>query len=307
MFKLFFVFLLFISSTYASELKIIFPDQTAPTVNARIFSKYLSKYLNQKIIITEIPGASSMTAMQYLYEFAPKDGNTIGIFYKNAPLIARINYPSINLEKINWLGSTMDGRKDAVILFSWKNIDDELIVGTDNSIVGDPIDFIINNTNIRIKKITGYRTPSDIRLAFQRKEIDSFINSVAGIKTFSPEWLNDNSGVKKLLQFGNGPNRNVEFPDVPTLYEYLSDDNKQLLSIFESQYVLLRPYVAPPNIPENRIKELREAFWLAANDPEYIKEARDKNIDVDPIDYREAESIINKLVNTPKELLDQLR
>ena len=27
------------------------------------------------------------------------------------------------------------------------------------------------------------------------------------------------------------------------------------------------------NIPENRVKELREAFWLAANDPEYIKEA----------------------------------
>jgi hypothetical protein len=295
-----------ITSSIAADLTIIVPDQTAPTVNARIFAKYLSRYLNQKVIITEVPGAASMTAMRYLYDIAPKDGNTIGIFYKNATLMSVLEN-NIDPTKFTWLGSTMDGRRDAVLLLSNVDINQKLIIGSDNAQAGDPIDFITRNTSLDIKKVRGYLNPAEIRLAFQRKEINSLINSAAGIKVSNPEWLDPKSNVKKLLQFGNGFNRNSIFSYVPTLSELISEDKKPLLKLFENQYILLRPYVAPPKIPRSRAAELRSAFIKAVNDPEYLKEAGENNIDVSLIDYLEAESIVADLVSTPKDLLIQLK
>jgi len=288
------VFLLFIVPVKAETLTIILPvAEDSHAINARIFGKYLQKHLNRTVEFKIIPGAASVVAANYLYNIAPKDGNTIGVFYKNIPLVGAIGGPNINFDpiKFTWLGSTADGRKDTVLVMSNKEYDGELIVGSDNVLVGDPIDILKNIWNI--KEIKGYKSQSEIRLALEREEIDAMINSMIGIKSTKPGWLSPNSKIKPILQFGNGVNRHPNFPEVKTLAELTKDQNK--LFIFESQYILLRPYVAPPNIPKEKAAELRKAFSAAVQDLDYIEEASKAGIDVNLIDWKEAEQILQRL------------
>lgn len=291
------LFLLFISPTVAKDLTIVVPvEADSHTVNARIFSKYLSKHLPDKPTITfkVVPGAASVVAANYLYNIAPKDGNTIGVFFKNIPLISKIGGPNIDFDatKFTWLGSTADGRKDAVLLLSTKQLKDKLIIGSANVVAGDPIEFLQKTTNFDIKVVKGYKGPANVRHALEQNEVDSMINSLIGIKTSNPYWLEPNSKIKAILQFGNGNKRHPEFLNIPTLYEIIDEKYKSELQFFESQFILIRPYVAPPSIPKEKAAELRKAFSAAVTDPEYIKEANSKNIEVSPIMWEEIYKIL---------------
>lgn len=283
----------------------------AHTINARIFSKYLRKYLpdHPTIIFEQVFGAEGLIEANYLYNNASKDGNTIGVLFKNIPIIGAIGGPNVKFDpsKFTWLGSTADGHKDAVLLLSNKPYDGNLILGSDNVVTADPIKFIQRVTGWNIKEVLGYHDQSEIRLAVQRGEIDGMVNSMIGIQSSIPQWFDDNSKIKPLLQFGNGNLKHPKFPDVPTLYELTSEKDRPSLKIFEDQFRLLRPYIAPPGIPEKRSMELREAFNKASNDPEYIEEAAKVNINVSPIEYQEAQKIIDNTMKTDKSILDTIK
>lgn len=294
MFKAIFLFLLlFIIPTKANEITIILPvAEDSHAINARILSKYLEKHSGKKVEFKVMPGAASAVAANYLYNIAPKDGSTIGVFYKNIPLVSSIGGPNINFDarKFTWLGSTADGRKDAVLVMSSKPYKEGLVIGSDNVIVGDPIDMLKEIWSIQV--VRGYKSQSEIRLAVDRGEVDAMVNSMIGIKTSKPDWLKPDSKIKPILQFGNGLIRHPEYPNVPTLAEFYK--NKEKLAKFESQYLLLRPYVAPPDIPKEKAAELRKWFKAAVEDLGYIEEAAKAGIDVSPIYWQEVEKIISQ-------------
>lgn len=303
--------LVLITPSQARDLTIILPAvEDAHAINARIFSRYLSSHMSKdtKIVFKVVPGAASVTAANYIYNNAPRDGYTIGVFNKNIPLIGAIGGSNVNFDptKFTWLGSTSDGRKDAVLLLSNKPYDGELIIGSDSVLLADPVKFIQRSLSWNIKQINGYKNNAEVRLAFERKEIDALINSLIGIKTSKPSWLNDNK-IQVLLQFGNSTNRHPEFLNVPTLEEMISDNDKELLHIFETQFILLRPYVAPPDIPEDMVIELRKAFDAAVLDQRYVQEALRANIEVSLINAKEAERIVRTTSSVNINLLNLLK
>jgi hypothetical protein len=110
-----------------------------------------------------------------------------------------------------------------------------------------------------------------------------------------------------MLQFGNGTVRHIEYPDISTVAEQLNENDRELFAVFESQFILLRPYFAPPNIPLAKANELQSAFEAAVQDSDYIKDALAAHIDVNLINHMQAEAILNKASNAPVAILDQLR
>jgi tripartite-type tricarboxylate transporter receptor subunit TctC len=310
------LFLMLSATASAQELKIVVPSNTdGYSINAKLIAPYVSKYLPEKpnVVIQEFPGAASLVAANYIYNVAPKDGNTIGTFYKNIPLMGALGGPTIKFEpsKFTWLGSTADGREDAVILWSNKPgpVDryrtEELVVGSENVVAGDPTLLVRDLLDIKIKLVAGYASSSTARLALERKEIDAAAYSLIGIKTAKPDWLKPDSEIKPMLQFGNGTSRHKDYPDIPTLAEYTKQ--KELLSVYEKQYVLLRPFVAPPNIPAARAQELRVAFEKAVSDPEFLDKAKKANIDVNYIGWQESQQIVNETVNASEQTLQKIR
>jgi hypothetical protein len=295
----------------AQELNIILSSEgDGHSANARIFGKYLAKNISPEtnVLFKIVPGAAGVNAANYLYNIAPKDGNTIGILFKNIPIIGAIGGPNINFDARNfiWLWSVADGRKDAVVLVSNKPYTgDELVVGAESVVSADPINFIEKYSGLKIKKITGYQSSNSVRLAYERKEIDAFVSSLQGIKTFRKEWL---ASELFLLQLGNGKIKHLELPNTPTINELIkNEESLKLLTVFESQFALLRPFVAPPGISENKKKELILAFEKAVNDKNYIKEVARINLDIDPIYHDEAQKIVDFTYSASRKILDEIK
>src|SRR5258706_1765525 len=88
--------------------------------NARLLSRYIAKYIPGKpnVIVSNMPGAASQTAVQYLDAKAPRDGTVIVIF--NFGLITdSLLIPDrvkIDFRKYNWIGSV---GMDIPVCYKW--------------------------------------------------------------------------------------------------------------------------------------------------------------------------------------------
>lgn len=306
------ILLMTITQVKANTLTIVMPfNDNPPAITARLLSKYFIKYNEEikKVDFRIVPGAGGIISANYLHNIAPKDGFTIGTFNKNVPFIGIIGGQNIDFDPSNfvWLGSIDDGRKDSIILLSHKQYDGNLIVGSENVNVASPSTFISKILNWNIKNIQGYKSTTEVRTAFERKEIDAFVNSISGIRVSKPEWIEPNSGYFILFQFGNFVKRHEKLPTIPTLAEMLPKDKIQNLLAYEQMSFLLRPYVAPPGISEDKQIKLRKMFDLAVNDKNFIREANAVGINVEFISWKEAEEIISNIKKTPKDLLDIIK
>lgn len=318
MVKLLFLLAMLSSATSANELRIITPSPAdSYNINARILAPYLAKHLPEKPtpIVQVMPGASSLVATNYMYNVAPRDGSTIATVYKNIPLVGILGGPTIMFDptKFNWIGSTTDGRKDAVIVWTHKSESlsefktKELIVGTESIASADSTKFIRNALGLNFRQIAGYANPGAARLALERKEVDAVIFNLLGIRT-QTQWTESNSGISAILQFGNSKVRHPAYQNIPTLAELLTnDDDRMILDAFETQFILLRPFIAPPGVPAKRVKELREAFVRAVNDRGYNEEATKAKMEIHLITGEQAEQIVSSSANSPTSVLNKLR
>jgi len=300
--------LLFMTPVQAETLTILSNTlEDSHAINARIFSKYVVKYLPATSVLhKEMPGAGGIVLANYMYNVAPRDGWTIATVSKRIPLTGIIGGKNINYDptKMTWIGSTADGRTDAVPLIS--NVKEPKVIGFDGVVSANEVMKFLEPVFPEMKVITSYKT-SGIKLAFERKEIDAFVNSLIGLKTTKPELLAD-PDTKVLVQFGNGTTRHTQFKNVPTLSESLKDDRLlKLLRATELSYIIIRGYVAPPGIPEDQAKVLRNAFNKTITDPEYVREANKANFDVSLITHDEINSIIKQMSELPKDILEELR
>ena len=91
-----------------------------------------------------------------------------------------------------------------------------------------------------------------------------------------------------------------ELPDVPTIYELApKDHDKQVLALIMASDTIARPFVAPPNVPAERLQALRDAFSATLRDPEFIAEAKKQDLELDPMDWKDMTKAIEKLYASP--------
>ena len=68
-----------------------------------------------------------------------------------------------------------------------------------------------------------------------------------------------------------------------------------------------RPIIAPPGIAPDRMRILRAAFMATMNDPEFIAEAKGKNLDITPTRGEELEALAKNVVTQPEEMVERLK
>ena len=71
--------------------------------------------------------------------------------------------------------------------------------------------------------------------------------------------------------------------------------------------VLAWPLMAPPDLPAERVRELRTAFDAMMADPELRAEAARQNLDVDAVSGDEMQSLIERLYASPAPVIDLVR
>ena len=105
------------------------------------------------------------------------------------------------------------------------------------------------------------------------------------------------------MQLGYEPHPELE--GVPFIYDMLLDPNmKPVLDFITRRLHVGRAFAAPPGIPAERAKSLRDAFWSTINDPVLLAEAAHQNMDITPARGEDIQQEVIALAATPKEIVD---
>jgi tripartite-type tricarboxylate transporter receptor subunit TctC len=104
------------------------------------------------------------------------------------------------------------------------------------------------------------------------------------------------------------PARDPDHMETPTLLDLVSaPEDRAIVELQLNRVAIGRPVIGPPEVPADRVAMLRVAFNMAVADPEFLKEAALQRLAVDPMNGAEAEQTINRLYQTPPQVLERMR
>jgi hypothetical protein len=127
-----------------------------------------------------------------------------------------------------------------------------------------------------------------------------------GIKAARPHWLKDGS-INIVAQLA--PRKMPEVPaGVPLVKDYVpNDEDKKVLDVIFMSTVLARPYVAPPEMPADRAKALRDAFMATMQDPEFMAEIEKLQLTIDPTSGEEMQRVVSEAYALPEAVIQKVR
>ncbi|MFM1815790.1 MAG: hypothetical protein RLZ98_2485 [Pseudomonadota bacterium] len=276
---------------------------------ARAVARMMPQYIagNPTIIVQNMPGGGNLLATNFMYVNAPQDGTVLATINNAIPLHQAMDGGGVRFDarKFNWLGST--GNSNSVTI-AWhtagvKSIADvkkkEIVLGGTgpaSSIVIFPT--VMNKVlGTKFKIVTGYKSSNIVDLALDRGEILARSGSYESIVSNKPDWIKEKK-IVFLVQVG--PKREKDLPDVPLLTELAeTDDQRQILKLVSSPILLGRPFLAPPNVPADRVALLRKAFASTMADKNFLNEAGKQQISIDPVSGEEIAQRVNETINAP--------
>ena len=285
-------------------------------LGGRLLARFLGAHIpgNPTVIVQNMPGASTVTATNYLYNKAPKDGTVIGSFSRNIASQAVIGKMNIEADprKFGWIGgSSLPGRVCMVSAKSGVKSPEELFTrelivagsgaGSSLSIVPTALNNVLGT---KFKLVEGYQGSAAAMLALERGEVEGICHTHGVFDTHHAQLVKDGH-MKILLHV-----EDTEFPgdpSVPSVYQFAkTEKQKQMLRFLFSSTEFGRPYVAPPGVPPDRLAALRKAFADTLKDPGLLEEAKKTGVDMTYRPPEELEKLVAALYDTPKETIDEL-
>lgn len=285
---------------------------------ARLFARHLGKHLAGKptVIVRNMPGAGSLVATNSLYSSLPKDGTTLGVVGGGIVLEPLLNNPQATYDarRFNWIGGRTP---DNFLCLVWHTVPVNALqdVMRRETVVGATgpgsrtltYPKALNELlGTKFKIVSGYPGGNEITLALERGEVEGYCGWALGsIKTRAPDWIRDGK-IRPLAQFTLA--KSGVLPNVPLATDLASTDNgRRAIEFFAADLVLAWPLVAPPDVPAERVAELRAAFNAMMQDPQLLAEAATQGLDIDPVSGAEIAALVDRLYGTPADVLDLVR
>jgi tripartite-type tricarboxylate transporter receptor subunit TctC len=157
-----------------------------------------------------------------------------------------------------------------------------------------------------MKVIGGYKDGTDIFIAMERGELDGRCGGlVTVIKATRPDWF---TARKVNVPVVISDKRSAEFPDSPTVMEFVKDEKtRRTLELVMLAQTLDRPMMAPPGVPEARVRELRAALEATVKDPAFLAMAAQRNLSIDLTDGATMTHTLERAFATPPDVIEAAR
>jgi tripartite-type tricarboxylate transporter receptor subunit TctC len=282
----------------------------------RTVARHIGKHLpgNPTVVPQNMPGAGSYVAASHIYGAAPKDGTVFAIVARDAALGPLSNAPGARFDatKMSWLGSPT--REHNVCIANAtarvKSINDlrdhELILGDTGPGTGTrSYPKVLNDLfGFKFKLVSGFRSSADVFLAMERGEVEGICESLDSVNQRKPDWIPKKT-VNVLLQAGEAsPDILKGVPNVMDLAR--STEDRQLLQYLYAGQDIGRPFVAPPDLPPDRLKVLRDAFNATMKDPDFAAEVKRHKFELEPEDGAHLTALIKNIYATPKPIIERV-
>jgi tripartite-type tricarboxylate transporter receptor subunit TctC len=282
----------------------------------RTVARHIGRHLpgNPAVIAQNMPGAGSYTAASYIFNIAPKDGTVLGIIARDAALgpLSGATGARFDPTKLSWIG-TPTKETNVCIAYHTAQVqsvadlfDKQLIVGDTGPGTGTrsypkALNELIGT---KFKLVGGFPASSDVFLAMERGEVEGICESLDSIRIRRPDWI----PTKKVsILFQGGAEPNPELAGVPFVLELgRAAEQRQAIEFLYAGQGIGRPFVAPPDLPPARLKMLRDAFNATMRDAEFVAEAKNSKLELEPEDGEHLAALIKKIYATPKPIVDRV-
>src|SRR5437016_4296752 len=282
----------------------------------RTVGRHIGKRLpgQPTVIPQNMPGAGSYAAASYIFNVAPKDGSVLGIIARDAALgpLSGATGARFDPVRLSWIG-TPTKETNVCIAYHTAPVKSVRDLATKQLILGDTgpgtgtrsYPKALNELlGFKFKLVGGFPASSDVFLAMERGEVDGICESLDSIKIRRPDWI----PTKKVsILFQGGAEPNPELAGVPFVLELArAAEQRQAIEFLYAGQGIGRPFVAPPHLPAERLKMLREAFDATMQDADFIAEAKNSKLELAPEDGAHLATLILKIYATPKPIVDKV-
>src|SRR5688572_1330681 len=286
---------------------------------ARAIAKHIGRHVpgNPNVVVRNMPGAGGITAVNWLYNTAEKDGTVVGLVQNGTPLEPLFGTKAARYDatKFNWLG-TPSYEVSMVLLWHTVPVNTVKDLQTRETTMGSsganstPSFYtrMLNATlGTRMRLIYGYPGQNDALLAMERGELDGYPSVFySALTSTRPTWLKEKKA-KAIVQYG--PHRLKELPDVPFATDLLkNEDDRLLMQASSAPQALGRPLLMPPDVPADRVAAMRKALADTFKDPQFKADADKIGLIVNaPRTGEELQQVIADAYKTPSRVVERLR
>jgi tripartite-type tricarboxylate transporter receptor subunit TctC len=292
---------------------------------ARLLTAHMGKHIpgSPVMIVQNMPGAGSMIAANYVYSVSKADGLTLGSIGPSLYLDQLIGKKEVHFDwaKFGWVGST---ENTPWLLYMksdtpYKSIEDirkaaqaPKCSATSTGTSGYFIPKLLEEAlGAKFNVVMGYQGGAEQDLAFERGEVVCRALSIPTFFAREPftTWRNKKL-VRILMQTGR--KRDPRAPDAPTIHELMNEyktpaATRSLVTAVLASGDLGRPFIAPPGLPADRLKSLRDAFRRTMVDPVFLADVKARKLETDPDYGEELEAIAKEAVTQSREVIERMK
>lgn len=279
----------------------------------QLAAQHLARFIPGKptIVVSHMPGAAGLNAMNWLYEVAPRDGTVIAVAMQELAYQQALGTKGVRYDasRFGYIGRATANVPVHVIWHTApvKSFGDlrtrEVVTGAAGS-SGTQVDLPRAQNALlgtKWKIITGYREASDRYIALERGEIQATVAPATLFNDQFKPW-HEQGLVKVIVQYADF--RHPLFPDVPTIAEFAeAREAKSVFKFLVSASTVGRGYIAPPGVPVETVRILRNAFDAMISDPEFKMDAEKRGADLLPMNGEALAAHIKDIAETSPDII----
>lgn len=281
---------------------------------ARLAARHLGRFLpgNPAVLASNMPGAGSVTAANYLFNSAPADGTALAVLSPSLAMLDVMKAPGVRFAvgQFDWVGRiasivnvTFTSPTSKVKTIEDARKTEALIAAIDDS---SPLTIetrvLDKVAGVRLRLIQGYADSAATQLAVQRGEADGATVSLNALAVAQHDLLAARK-LNLLVQYTSM--RDPQLPETPTALELAaSARDKQIMALYVNSADVGYSLAAPPHLPADRLESLRAGFLAMTKDPQFLADAAKIGAELQPLAGGELQSIVRSVANTPADVLE---
>ena len=285
---------------------------------SRLLARFYGKHIpgNPSIQVFNRVGAGGLLAVNNMAT-APRDGTALTLVANGLVLFEGIGMPGlrVTLGDFNWIGNFNASNGVTVVMAASgvRNIEEarqrEAIIGSSGAGSISALLPAAHNAfaGAKFRVVQGYEGSAHMNLAMRRGEIHG--RSGAPWAELMVE-LNEEARDGRLVAISQiGTVRDRLLPEVPLLTEIATGDERNLdaMRFVTDSLTQTRSVAAPPGVPAAVVAILRAAFDKALADPEFIAQAHQGGLELNPTSGEHVQKTIQSVLKSSGSVRDYVK